>query len=185
VQPIDDSALISRALAGDDDACTELVRQHEDYVYSIALLELRDRALAREVAQDVFVRAFQKLVGFRGEAAFTTWLFRVTINCCRDIQRAQASRRRFIPLENATWLAAPTHDGPDGRLERVETEVRMRRAVASLPAKLRRPLVLRYAGGLDYKAIAAALRLPLGTVCTRLQRAVRLLGEALDKEPRE
>jgi RNA polymerase sigma-70 factor (ECF subfamily) len=181
--PTDDE-LIRRALAGDEDACTALVRRHQDYVFSVAVAELADRALAREVMQDVFVRAFLKLGGFRGEAAFTTWLHRVTLNRCRDVQRAAAAERRFTTLDAATDRSAPSSD-PDSRLRQSEQDARVRRAIASLPEPLRQPVVLRYAAGLEYKAIAATLRLPLGTVCTRLQRAVRLLRDALAKESPE
>jgi RNA polymerase sigma-70 factor (ECF subfamily) len=177
-----DGELIRRALAGDDEACAALVRRHQDYVFSVAVLELRDRVLAREVAQDVFVRAFQKLSGFRGEAAFATWLHRVAVNRCRDVRRAERGRRRFSSIEAARDCATSAGDRPDERLQQSEREARLRRAVASLPEKLRHPVVLRYAGGLEYKAIARTLRIPLGTVCTRLQRAVRLLGDALGKE---
>jgi RNA polymerase sigma-70 factor (ECF subfamily) len=182
VTPPSDDELVRRAVGGDDDACTLLVERHQDYVFSVAVVELGDAALAREVAQDVFVSTFQKLGGFRGEAAFTTWLYRVTLNRCRDVRRSQSRQRRFRPIDAAPLPPAPERDRPDVRLDDSTRAARVRLAVAALPDDLRRPVVLRYAGGLEYKAIAAALRLPLGTVCTRLQRAVRRLGRTLGKE---
>lgn len=174
---MDEPSLIRQAAAGDQAAFEVLVSRHAAAILGVARARTRDAALADEIAQDTFVRLFQNLSRFRAESSLRTWLVRVALNRCTDLQRSDP--RRFEgTLETASEY--PSADEGAERLGiRAEEATRAREALAALPPPLRIVVSLRYDAGLSYAEIASALDVPIGTVGSRLTTALRQLRERL------
>lgn len=171
--------LIKRHLEGDPEAAQRLVQQHQDLVYRLACQMLGPGEEARDAAQEAFLHALQYLSRFRGECAFSTWLYRIALNTCA----ARSSQRRKR-RDREVLLAGEDLPGPDGSsplevLERQERDQELHQAIAALPADYRSVVVLRYLQELSYEDVAQALGLPLGTVKIRLFRAKKLLQRRL------
>src|ERR1700683_1835123 len=151
-----------------------LVRQHQAMVFSIAWHLLRDRAVAEELAQDVFLSLYQHLAEMESPDHVQFWLRRVTSNRALDEARRR-QRRPMVSLENAPEPVAvtPTGDPLMGAA--------LRKLVAALPEKSRAIVVLRYQEDLDPAEIARVLGIPVGTVKSQLQRALALLREKLSR----
>jgi RNA polymerase sigma-70 factor (ECF subfamily) len=152
----------------------DLVREHQGMVFSIAYHFLHDRALAEEVAQEVFLSLHKSLASLESPAHVLHWLRRTTCNRCIDSTR----HRRLEPkvgLESAPEPSA--FDAPgDPMLSR-----RLRQLVASLPAKQRMVVIMRYQEDLEPEEIAALLEMPLGTVKSQLQRSLAILREKVKR----
>jgi RNA polymerase sigma-70 factor (ECF subfamily) len=180
----DDAALIERCRAGDLAAFEPLVAKYRQRVYRLAYNVLRDPEEAWDVSQDAFVRAFQALGSFRGDSAFYTWLFRIVMNVARDRARQHAARGRAFGTERvaeADWDRALADQGPapDTRAAEVEERERIGRALATLSEPHRAIIMLSDLEGLSYREIAEVLRIPMGTVMSRLHNARRRLRDAL------
>ena len=151
-----------------------LVRQHQAMVFSIAWHMLRDRAVAEELAQDVFLSLHQHLAEMESPEHVQFWLRRVTSNRALDVARRR-QRRPMVSLENAPEPVALTPTG-DPLLGTA-----LKKLVAALPEKSRAIVVLRYQEDLDPAEIARVLGIPVGTVKSQLQRALALLREKLSR----
>lgn len=151
-----------------------LVRQHQAMVFSIAWHLLRDRAVAEELAQDVFLALHQHLAEMESPEHVQFWLRRVTSNRALDEARRR-QRRPMVSLENAPEPVAVTATG-DPLLGTA-----IRKLVAALPEKARAIVVLRYQEDLDPAEIARVLGIPVGTVKSQLQRALSLLREKISR----
>jgi RNA polymerase sigma-70 factor, ECF subfamily len=177
-----DGALVEAAAAGSRDAFDELVRRHQAAIVSLVRALTAGRGDPEDVAQEVFVRAWRSLRGFRGDSTFRTWLHTVAINVVRTSQSRNARLLRvFLPAGGRDPDAAPP-DRASGE-EPVDSALARRqmveRALAALPDDLRVAVTLRDLQGLDYKEIAAALGVPIGTVESRIFRARRRLKPLL------
>jgi RNA polymerase sigma-70 factor (ECF subfamily) len=169
------AGLVEACRQGDREAFRALYEAYKDDVYSIAWNFTGDEETARDVAQDVFLKLFSAIGGFRGESSFRTWLFRLVANACRDAQRRS---RRLVPLEGVLEKAEdPGSSDADARDREISRRVRS--AVVSLAPKIRLAILLRYVEELSYSEIAAALRCSPGTVASRLNRGHRMLAERL------
>ena len=141
---------------------------------------LHDREEAWDVAQEAFVRAFHSLPSFRGQSAFYTWLFRITVNVATDRHRQRGAQARAFGPERVTeeeW-ARTTPDpggGPEQQAARKEQRERIRRALDALPPKARTIIMLSDVEGLSYREIAEVLNCPIGTVMSRLHNARKRL----------
>ena len=169
-----DRELVQRSVDGDRFAFALLVRRHERRVYNLALRMLGREEDARDATQDAFLTALRKLSTFRGEAAFSTWIHRVTVNACYDILR---KRQREPRLE----LPDDAEAGP-GQRDHAETtalSVDVRRALLQVPLEFRAPLVLHDVQDLPYEEIAKVLGVPVGTVKSRIHRGRVALAAAL------
>jgi RNA polymerase sigma-70 factor (ECF subfamily) len=172
---VDDTELVRRAQRGDKVAFEQLVRRHQRYAFNVAYRVLGDYAEAEDMAQEAFVRVWRGLPGFRGQAQFTTWLYRIVHNLC--LNRLPGLRQELLrtePLEEALAAPAPS------QAELVEIREQMAFLHAQLdrlPEKYRLVLALRFLQHLSYDEIATALDLPVGTVKTHIHRARRLLME--------
>lgn len=178
-----DRVLVAAAAAGSRDAFDELVRRHQAAILTLARVLTAGHGDAEDLAQDVFVRAWRNLHGFRGDSAFRTWLHRVAINVIRTGQVRQGRIRRLFPTRSRDdETGDPGPDPPSGD-EPVDATLARRqvidRALAALPDELRIAVTLRDLQGLDYKEIAAALDLPIGTVESRIFRARQKLKPLL------
>ena len=177
---MDDEALLDRARRGDRDAFTDLVTKYQDELYTMALRVLGRPADAADVVQETFLRAYMNLPSLRGESV-RAWLYRVAINCGHDIQR-RSVRKPTSALEDRDGKVLDLPDpglGPEASAERRERTAAVRQALLELPIDYRTALVLRDVNELSYEEICAALRIPLGTVKSRISRARILLGTAL------
>jgi RNA polymerase sigma-70 factor (ECF subfamily) len=177
---IDERALIQRCIAGDAAAFEPLVEKYRQRVWRLAYQVLHDREEAWDVAQEAFVRAFHSLPSFRGQSAFYTWLFRITVNVATDRHRQRGAQARAFGPERVTeeeW-ARTTPDpggGPEQQAARKEQRERIRSALGALPPKARTIIMLSDVEGLSYREIAEVLNCPIGTVMSRLHNARKRL----------
>lgn len=170
-----DEADVARARAGDTAAFAALVRRHQDRVFGFILrmLDARDEAL--ELTQDVFVKAWQALPGWRPEARFSTWLLQIARNAALD----QLRRRRvvqFAPLDDGMDVA-DTAPGPEARYASRQRQALLEHALQQIAAEHREILLLREIENLSYGELAAVLGIAEGTVKSRLARARAALLE--------
>jgi RNA polymerase sigma-70 factor (ECF subfamily) len=168
--------LVAACRRGERDAFRALFEAYKDKVYSIALRFTGDESLAMDVAQDVFLKLFSTIGDFRGDAAFSTWVYRLVVNRCLDHRRRSW---RLIPIADdlLAVLRAPA-DSLD-RMLHTEMRQRVRGAVEKLAPELRMVVVLRYTEGLSYEEISEVLGVAIGTVASRLNRAHKLLERRL------
>ena len=168
--------LVAACQRGERDAFRALFEAYKDRVYSIALRFSGDEALAMDLAQDTFLKLFSCIREFRGDSAFSTWVYRLVVNSCLDHKRRAW---RLIPIADELFavLRAPG-DILNAVLE-TEMRDRVRRAVEKLTPDLRMVTVLRYTEGLSYDQIAEVLGCSTGTVASRLNRAHKALERRL------
>ena len=164
-----DEADVARARAGDTVAFAALVRRHQDRVFGFILRMLDARDEAMELTQDVFVKAWQALPGWRPEARFSTWLLQIARNAALD----QLRRRRliqFAPLDDGMDVA-DTAPGPEARYASRQRQALLEHALQQIAAEHREILLLREVEDLSYGELAAVLGIAEGTVKSRLARA--------------
>ncbi len=174
-----DAGLIAACQRGEREAFRLLFEKYKDRVYSLALHFSGNEAVAQDVAQRIFLKLYTSIGQFRGDAHFTTWLYRMVFNACTDEQR---KTRRLVPLEGGAVTAAERkaerRPQEQAQLRRQISEA-VRGALQQLKPDLRQPLLLRYVEGLSYQEIAAALGCSAGTVASRLNRGHKLLARQL------
>ena len=171
---VDDNSLIKRSCSGDLDAFEHLVRAHQDRIYNLAYRITGNHEDAADAAQDAFVRAYQALPRFRGEASFSTWVYRIATNAALDLVRR---RPQVPPVELPADQASS--DDPAAEAHRREVNRRVHAAVGRLPDEYRAVVVLRDLQGLAYDEIANVLHVPIGTVRSRLSRGREALRALL------
>ncbi len=181
---LDDRALVERCRAGDVAAFEPLVEKYRPRVYRLAFNVLRDTEEALDAAQEAFIRAYQALPSFRGQSAFYTWLFRITMNVASDRVRQRAARGRAFGterVEEEEWerTLVDRSEAPDASAARAEERRRIQRALESLPEHHRAIIMLSDLEGLSYREIAEVLGIPMGTVMSRLHNARKRLRQAL------
>ncbi len=174
-----DRALVEAAAAGNREAFDELVRRHQAAMIMLARVLTSGRGDAEDLAQDVFVRAWRSLHGFRGESTFRTWLHRVAINVIRTSQTRQGRLMRVFAPRDRDEVPRDPASGEEPLDTTLARRQAIERALATLPEELRVAVTLRDMQGLDYKEIAAALGVPIGTVESRIFRARQRLKPLL------
>ncbi len=167
-------ALVRAAQQGDMEAFEALYRKTSERVYAVCLRMSGDTDRATELVQDVFVRVWQKLPGFRGDSQFTTWLHRLTVNLVLQDRRSRGRREA-----REVGTADLERYGRAARRAMPGTRIDLERAIAGLPDKARRVLVLRDIEGYKYDEIARMTGVSLGTVKAQIHRARGLVKEAL------
>ncbi|MDR3082067.1 MAG: RNA polymerase sigma factor SigM [Streptomyces sp.] len=173
----DDRELLARHVAGDPDAFAEIVRRHRDRLWAVALRTLGDRAEAADALQDACVSAYRAAHTFRGQAAVTTWLHRITVNACLDRARKAASRRTapVADTERFERLLEP-EESAEVPAERRDLHRELLAALAQLPTEQRAALILVDMQGYPVAEAAEILGTPVGTVKSRCARGrARLL----------
>jgi RNA polymerase sigma-70 factor (ECF subfamily) len=171
----EDVDLIGRYLRGDLGAFNDLMRAHQDRVFGICLRMLRDREAALDVTQETFLTVFRKADRYREEAAFSTWLYRVTVNACYDHLR-RTKRRHADALPEGMDPADPKAGDP---MLAAELRPDVEAALARIPQEFRSAVVLVDLQGLAIDQAADVLGVPSGTVKSRIHRGRRLLAEIL------
>jgi RNA polymerase sigma-70 factor (ECF subfamily) len=177
----DDHELIRAFQAGDGQAFEMLVGRHKDRLFNLCFWFLGDYQEADDICQEVFIKIFQSLSGFRYEASFATWSYRVAVNACKNRVKSLAYRMKKWsdqlepgagPALEAARDGWPVHHpGPDRELEKKELAEEISRAVNALAPEHRTVIVLRDIEGLSYEEIARVTGAAAGTVKSRLARA--------------
>jgi RNA polymerase sigma-70 factor, ECF subfamily len=172
-----DLELLTRCREGDQDAFTRLMKRHEQQVFAIAFRTLGDRNDAADAVQDTFVNVYRRAQSFRGDSAFSTWLYRIAINASKDVLRRKL--RAPLPQEQdeAHEVAA---DGPE-IADRVAAHSDLAAALAKLPDDYREAVVMFDIGGIPYEEIATITGAALGTVKSRISRGRRRLAELMEQ----
>ena len=183
---MNEQALIHDAQAGSLDAFNALVLHYQDSVFNTALRILGDEDLASDATQEAFLSAFRSITSFRG-GSFKAWLMRTVTNACYDELRRQ-KRRPSVPLEpedddgeeidSPRWLADPNMS-PEQEAEADEVEHAIQHCLNNLPVEFKTVVVMADIQGMDYSEVAIAVRVPLGTIKSRLARARLRLRECL------
>jgi RNA polymerase sigma-70 factor, ECF subfamily len=178
-----DEELVARSIGGDLDSFNQLVVRWERPIYALAYRVIGREEDARDVCQETFLRAFRAIRGFKGQAKFSSWLYRITLNLCRDWIR----RERRTPIAQAPEGVDLVELAADGEgTESVEDLVSRRqlsqavaRAMARLPEEQRTAIILKEYHGLTFQEIANLLDCPLSTVKTRLYQGLSVLRRQL------
>lgn len=175
--------LVRAAAQGDEEAFASLVRQYENKVYHLALRMCGNEEDAWDTAQEAFLAAWRGLPSFRGEAGFSTWLYRLTSNAAIDCLRRTKRQRGEASLDDGAVSldAVETGPGPQEAAEGAELQAAVDAGLMQLSDGHRQVLVLREIQGLSYEEIAGILSLDLGTVKSRLSRARGALRKILLK----
>lgn len=180
VEPDKERELIARAKAGDRAAFGALVREHGNEVYTLARRLVGDPHLAADVAQETLIRAWKALPNFRGDAALSTWLHRITVNTAWT-QRKRARRHSGPPLDDFHEVAAPMGaDHPETAGETLELRGRLRQALDSLPEAQRQVVVLKDVYDWSHAEIAEAMGISVSAAKVRLHRARARLARHLE-----
>jgi RNA polymerase sigma-70 factor, ECF subfamily len=173
---VDDVALVARARSGDERAFETLVERHQRMIYTAALRMLHDHDAADEATQLTFVRAFERLASFRGDASVGTWLHRIAMNACRDLLRA---RRDLVDIESVPEDRLPSTSADTGGDPRLRD--RLGRLVADLPPRQRSVLSLRVFADLPFGEIARAEGITENAAKVSFHHAVRRLQRWLGR----
>jgi RNA polymerase sigma-70 factor (ECF subfamily) len=173
-----EASLIQRCAARDEDACAELVSEHQRMVYQLSLNLLNDHNEALDLSQEVFLRVFRTIHTFRGHSSLRTWIYRIVVNQARNRQRWWRRRHRSqqISLDQHIRDHGDVPEANDGRsperlLGRKLLAERIRIALDRLPFDQKTAIVLREIDGLSYEEIGYSLGIAVGTVKSRLARA--------------
>ena len=188
--PVTDEELVAKATAGDLESFNQLVSRWERPIYALAYRTLGREEEARDVVQEAFLRAFRGLKGFKGEAKFSSWLYRITLNLCRDWVRRE--RRAPLvqvpegvdPVDLADAEASPEPSVEDLVADR-EMSAAVAKAMAELPEEQRTAIMLKEYHGLTFQEIADQLNCPLSTVKTRLYQGLSVLRRRLERRQAE
>jgi RNA polymerase sigma-70 factor (ECF subfamily) len=178
-----DVELVAASVDGDQDAFAQLVQRHQRRVFNLVFRMVQKYEEADEITQETFLAAWQGLPSFRGEARFSTWLYRIAYNCSlkqleqrkRDKALQAAMQAEQIRIELDEQAQAEAHD----------CQALVHEQLSTLPAKYRIVLILRHLQEMTYEEIAEILTMPIGTIKTHLFRARNLLKERLEVFERE
>ena len=180
-----DWGLVARASRGDVEAFRQLVLEHSGLVYQLAHRML-GREDAQDASQEVWIRVWRNIKAFRGESAFTTWLYRITVNTCLSFRQREARRdEREYSGEEMPYLPEPPGGDADPEAVALGSERReeIKVALRTVRAEHRAALVLRHMEGLSYSEIAVVLEVPDGTAKGWVSRGRAAMLVALTQEP--
>jgi RNA polymerase sigma-70 factor (ECF subfamily) len=178
---LSDPELVARTLGGEAAAFDVIVERHRRTVYQVCYRFVRHHEDAGDLAQEVFVRAWRGLARFKGDAAFSTWLYRITVNAC--LNKVSAKGLPAEPLGEPDRFEDPRADRPGAELLRVERAEAVRRAIEGLPNKQRATVILRMYHELSHQQIADILGSSVGAVKANFFHALGNLKKILGTEP--
>jgi RNA polymerase sigma-70 factor (ECF subfamily) len=180
-----DEELVARSIGGDSNSFNELILRWERPIYALAYRTIGREEDARDVCQETFLRAFRALPGFRGQAKFSSWLYRIALNLCRDWMRRERRARLVQPPEHVDLMelavAAEPSESIEDLVSRKDQARVVERAMATLSEEQRTAIVLKEYHGLTFQEIADVVGCPLSTVKTRLYQGLMVLRRELAK----
>jgi RNA polymerase sigma-70 factor (ECF subfamily) len=178
-----DEELVARSMSGDADSFNELILRWERPIYALAYRTIGREEDARDVCQETFLRAYRALPGFRGQAKFSSWLYRIALNLCRDWVRRERRTPVVQPPEDGDLMEMAAATEPSESIEdlvmRKDLTRSVERAMALLPEEQRMAIVLKEYHGLTFQEIADLAGCPLSTVKTRLYQGLTVLRREL------
>ena len=180
-----DEELVARSIGGDTDSFNQLIKRWEKPIFALAYRTLGREEDARDVTQETFLRAFRAINGFKGEAKFSSWLYRIALNLCRDWIRRER-RTPVIATPEGVDLVELAGEGDevepfDEVVARRDLSKTVQRVMRALPEEQRTAIVLKEYHGLTFQEIADTLGCPLSTVKTRLYQGLTVLRRELEK----
>ena len=180
-----DEELVALSMGGDADSFNQLILRWERPIYALAYRVIGREEDARDVCQETFLRAFRALPGFKGQAKFSSWLYRIALNLCRDWIRRQRRAPVMQAPEGVELVELASERGPVESIEdlvsRRELSAVVAEAMALLPEEQRTAIVLKEYHGMTFQEIADLQGCPLSTVKTRLYQGLSVLRRHLEK----
>ena len=176
----EDYSIIRQFIDGDKSAFQILVKRHKEKVRNIIYITMNNSALVDDIAQEVFITVYRNLKNFRFESQFTTWLYRVTVNRCKDYLRRINVRKIFSPIEDGFEVSEYSTPAENNDISKIVMD-----AISKLPVKLRMPLILKDIEGFSYQEISETLKCEMGTVKSRIFRGREKLKEILQPLEKE
>ena len=176
---VEDSALITKCLEGNAEAYGRLVDKYSARIINLAYAMLGDRHQAEDIAQDAFVRAFKGLPKFERKAKFSSWLYQIALNLCKDHLKAKSRHARPTDEEQLRNMDGNPKEQAPRVIIQDELSGKMREAINKLPVLYREAFVLRHLQGLEYEDVAAITTVPADTVRVRAYRAREMLRGSL------
>lgn len=180
-----DEELVARSMGGDHDSFNQLVLRWERPIYALAYRTIGREEDARDVCQETFLRAFRALPKFRGQAKFSSWLYRITLNLCHDWMRRERRTPVVQPPEDTDLADLQASTEPSESIEalvaRKDLTRHVERAMALLPDEQREAIILKEYHGLTFQEIADLMGCPLSTVKTRLYQGLTVLRRELER----
>ena len=173
-----DKSLVKRVQKGDKGAFDLLVLKYQHKIVNLVMRYVRDPELALDITQEAFIKAYRALPRFRGDSAFYTWMYRIAVNTAKNHLAAQRRRPMDIELDLQDPEQYDLHaklketDTPEGVTLSNELKGTIERAIAALPEDLRTAIILRELEGMSYEEIAQTMECPVGTVRSRIFRAL-------------
>jgi RNA polymerase sigma-70 factor (ECF subfamily) len=174
-----DAECVQKLQRGETDAFETLIRRHEKTIFNLIYRMLGDYDEAAEISQETFLSAYRAIGNFRGEANFSTWLYRIALNHATTRRKTLSTRQqRNIPIENTEPISDP-HAGPAESMEKKEIRDRVQQALNSLEPDDAAVILLRDLQDVSYEEVSRVLEIPVGTVKSRLHRARQSLKSKL------
>jgi RNA polymerase sigma-70 factor (ECF subfamily) len=184
--PWTDEELVARSKTGDIDSFNQLVKRWERPIFALAYRTLGREEDARDVTQETFLRAFRALSGFKGDAKFSSWLYRIALNLCRDWMRKERRAPLVAVPEGVEVEQLAAEQGPFETVEdlaaRAELSREVAKAMVHLPSEQRQAIILKEYHGLTFQEIADLQGCPLSTVKTRLYQGLTVLRRHLESQ---
>lgn len=174
----EDVQLVTASKNGDQDAFSLLVQRYQRRVFNLVFRMLQNYEEASEITQEAFLAAWQGLPSFRGEARFSTWLYRIAYNCALK-QLETRKRDKALQVALQAEQTTESNDPKDAHLEMLDNQKMVQDQLSQLPPKYRIVLILRHLQDMTYEEMAEVLTMPIGTIKTHLFRARNLLKERL------
>ena len=189
IDKLSDEELVKQTQEGHREAFSQLVTRYQDRVINIVAQRISDRESAYDIAQEVFIKAFRGLAGFKSQSGFYTWLYRIAINTTLSYRRKVRRHKPMLSLdrpvggneESPKIEVADSQDSPGDVVVRKEKVDAVRRAISALDDDFNEVIILRDLQGLSYEEIANILNCPVGSIKSRLHRARKRLLEVLKK----
>jgi RNA polymerase sigma-70 factor (ECF subfamily) len=181
-----DEELVARSKTGDTESFNQLVKRWERPIFALAYRTLGREEDARDVTQETFLRAFRALGGFKGDAKFSSWLYRIALNLCRDWMRKDRRAPLVAIPEGIDVEQLATDREPTETIEDLAARAELTRGVAAamekLPAEQRQAIILKEYHGLTFQEIADLMKCPLSTVKTRVYQGLSTLRKQLGEQ---
>lgn len=187
IRQISDEEIIRKCLNGEKEAYRIFIERYEDKIFNLIYRYVGSYHSAQDIAQESFVKAFESLKSFRNDARFSTWLYRIAVNKCKDFLKDR--RRDDVSLERIAAPASSRYsspfDGPEEGFLRRERAMTINRAILALSPMYREAFLLRHMEGLSYYEMRKILGLPINTLKMRVFRARKSLRKMLKSSSRQ